>query len=296
MTNGVILILGFYLLFVSIPLVELEQHTTISWYLLQFNWLNFNIVSAMAFLAWLLIAAYRLMRQELQYKNSPLVWTIFVLFVLFYCAGFLLDINLANSYELSKFSNSLVYLQSLAPYLFVLMILISWLSIYFSDNSLPVFHRFIYACSEKKLSQIWLYCPLWLVTYVFLIVSAFWLYLNTSFNPAVDILSSLWFGQTSLYHPDFILLCLLFVLRDILISIYFNFKNAFNRPDSSALVFIILLYVLLPSILNLTLGKQWLFIFLPIFYEQTWFNLVPVVFQVVLMLFLVIRLYKQKSP
>jgi len=238
------------------------------------------------------------MRQELQYKNSPLVWTVFVLFFLFYCCGFLLDDNLNEGYlfRQTEISASLYYLQNLAPQLFLLMILMTWLSVYFCENNLPVLHRFIYACSKNKISDIWLYSPIWLISYGLLLISGLWLYLNENLNPNLDQLSSLWFGRTSIYSPDFIIMCLLFVLRDIFIAIYFNLKNSFNRPDSSALIFLILLYVLMPAIINLTLGKQWLFIFLPIFFEQHWYHLVPVVLQVMVMAFIVITLYRKKSP
>lgn len=47
----------------------------------------FTTLSLAAFAAWALVAAWRLMRLELQKQNSPLFWTAFLLFAAFWAAG-----------------------------------------------------------------------------------------------------------------------------------------------------------------------------------------------------------------
>ena len=47
----------------------------------------FTTLSLVAFAAWAMIAAWRLMRLELQKRNGPLFWTAFLLFTAFWAAG-----------------------------------------------------------------------------------------------------------------------------------------------------------------------------------------------------------------
>ena len=47
----------------------------------------FTTLSLVAFAAWALVAAWRLMRLELQKQNGPLFWTAFLLFAAFWAAG-----------------------------------------------------------------------------------------------------------------------------------------------------------------------------------------------------------------
>jgi hypothetical protein len=56
----------------------------------------FVTLSLVAFAAWALVAAWRLMRLELQKRNSPLLWTAFLLFTAFWAAG-QVDISLAEA-------------------------------------------------------------------------------------------------------------------------------------------------------------------------------------------------------
>lgn|GEM_PF-2248316 len=296
LTNGVILFLGIYLLITIIPFIRLEQFQSINWYKQDYDWLTFNLVSALSFLTWLLIANYRLMRQELQYKNSPLIWTIFIVFVLFYCGGFLIPLTYFDRGNWIDNGEIGVYLKVLAPSYFFLLIIITWFSIYFSDNSIKAIHRLLFSCSKTNIRNIWLYSPLWLISYILLLISGVWFYLNSGIDNQVGIFLALWHVNVPIFSIEFIIMCLLFVLRDILISLYFSFKNSFRRPDSSALIFILLLYLLIPTIVNMTAGSQWLFIFIPLPNDVGWYHILPVLIQVMVMAGLNWNYYHQKSP
>jgi len=289
LSNGINLILTLYILWLAIPFVDLKQNQSISWYHHQFNWLDFNLFSAITILAWLMLGNYRLMRQELQYKNSPIIWTIFIFFILFYLSGFLLD------YYSIREGTYQEYLTILAPWLFILMIPITWISIYFSDNKITTIHRYLFSISTPRWTEIWLYSPLWLISFVILVGTGTWLLFNNN-NLLAQPFLMLWWQTTPTISGQFILMCLLFILRDIAISLYFNFTNSFKRPDSSAFILIVLLYLLFPSIVNLTLGNDWLFLFLPILKQSGWSQLIPVSLQVFIAFALVWFHYRSRSP
>ena len=60
----------------------------ITWYDRVYDGWLFYLVSAAVFGLWALLAVYRLLCQELLYVTRPWAWTLFVLFVMAYVAGF----------------------------------------------------------------------------------------------------------------------------------------------------------------------------------------------------------------
>ncbi len=57
------------------------------WWGSQYKTAVFLLVSLVAFAAWTLLANYRVMRRELQMRNTPIVWFLFLAFVAVYAAG-----------------------------------------------------------------------------------------------------------------------------------------------------------------------------------------------------------------
>ncbi|MDA0338595.1 MAG: hypothetical protein O2910_01960, partial [Proteobacteria bacterium] len=68
--------------------VSLGASTGVTWYGFDFAADPFTTLSLFIFLAWTLLACYRLMMRELQYKARPWAWPAFVVFCCFYGAGF----------------------------------------------------------------------------------------------------------------------------------------------------------------------------------------------------------------
>ena len=62
----------------------------VTWYSVSLEATYFRLLTLGAFLGWSLLAVHRLMRAELQVKQWPWAWLAFTLFVIFYHNGFLL--------------------------------------------------------------------------------------------------------------------------------------------------------------------------------------------------------------
>ena len=84
-------VLPLLLLFYVVPFAMARawgQKDAPSWYGVEFDGLNFLLVSAASFAAWAVIGAYRAMCQSLAVRTAPFVWLAFLIFVAAYGAGF----------------------------------------------------------------------------------------------------------------------------------------------------------------------------------------------------------------
>lgn len=61
---------------------------TIAWFGLEMSLSSILLVTAVCMMVWMLISVWQLMRSELQFRNRPWWWLGFLLFWMFYLAGF----------------------------------------------------------------------------------------------------------------------------------------------------------------------------------------------------------------
>jgi len=74
--------------FMVLSLVRLDPDYPIHWYGRSLCVMDFYLLTLVYTVVWGIIGLVRMMRAELQYDNTPLVWCIFVVTLFLYCDGF----------------------------------------------------------------------------------------------------------------------------------------------------------------------------------------------------------------
>lgn len=256
---------------------------------------TFVLVSLLVFLGWLLLGCYRLMRLELQYRSRPWAWLAFLVFVTVYCAGFAIRSDL----ELP----ALVENAMMAPVMILLPLVYVGL---FTEPRIWTRQRaFLDAIAGLRLGRLWRVVPLWLLSYLALVVSMVLLFLSIPTEGEAAYISDLYYGpelfgrallefDRSLPVAGALVALLLFVLRDALLVLLLSLGGSSQRGDLAALIYLVCLYVLsgaLLKVLNLPL-------LLPVFYPTAAETLLiavgPVALQVALLVFLVWRRWRAR--
>lgn len=221
------LILGLGLGF---PLLSLafEGEQLIPWYGIPVDLTDLALCSLYVFLAWTVVGVARLLRSELQMKSTPLVWCAFVLFAMVYVAGFFSD----GSEDLP-----LVLLRLYAA--LVVSVTLTY-GMAFSERKDPVaFRRLLQALKSRNWGDLWLHLPLWGATLplVALVVGCLLVGDLAAVAPAETSFS----GMTALA-------ALAFLLRDLTLLLYLNLGRIPRRADMVTVLYLGLLYGVIPII------------------------------------------------
>jgi hypothetical protein len=184
----------------------------ITWYDRAYDGWLFYLVSAAAFALWALLAVFRLMCLELLYTTRPWAWTLFVLFVMAYAAGFV-------GWEIQALPSRLAIAYTTASFLTY--------AAFFAETKDPV--RYRWGLARFGAMQWWRaleFMPWWLI----LQRDASWFTLAPiAFN---------------------IVALLLFLLRDMFFLLWLNFGRTRSRADLTGLVILVVAYVPLPMLLT----------------------------------------------
>ncbi len=253
----------------------------VSWYGLDAGSNVFRLASMAVFLAWVWLAANRMMRGALQYQSWPWAWTAFVIFMMVYMCGFISAIADYERYMAVAFTTSVVLL-----YPAVL-----------SDLKDPITYRWLgNNLKRRQWGMALTRMPLWMVGMALTVIvavllapmvpftregtTAFWEYIAlAALDPNAESTS----GITSAY----ILAVLLFAVRDICVVHMLAFSQAGRFSDVLALIVLLVLYSVLPIVaLAVKLG-DFTAAFVPVDIGRPAVTLIPIAVQALVMLFLV---------
>lgn len=210
----------------------LQNEGVVQWYGASYTAQDFLLVSLLLFLCWSLLGNYRLMRAELQLRNQPWIWMGFVLFVVLYLVGLI--------HERDDLAAEIITLRLLAGYLVVLTAVYVTL---FAENKNPVvFRRIVLFLRERRWRRVLEQVPVWMSTIV--IASGLMVLLYTRDFSLLETVGK------GIDPRLFALAGFLFMLRDIGIVLYFNLGPRRPRADAAAILYLALLYFLLPGILE----------------------------------------------
>jgi hypothetical protein len=267
---------------VSIPLISwaFQDIGTIQWYGTDYRPLNFLLVSVICFTAWSLLGIHRRIREELQFRNTPVYWFAFCIFVSFYLAGLVPARILGDEVTTVRLVVAYVTFISLA-YLMVI-----------TEVKDPVLvRRIIAAVKARNWQSIFENTPAWLVTLAGVYVLCLVLLLHSS--------SLTHFLPQTVETKPVAAAVALFLTRDILLFIFFNMSANRRRADVTAIFYLLLLYWLIPSILN-GLGMTSLnALLLPMGPHNEMVSIVAGAVQVGVLMYLSVRRWKQlyvKNP
>lgn len=250
----------------SIPFILLYINGNkpyIHWYHHSYDAEVFTLFTTLVFCAWALVASFRYMRLELQYKNTPWVWCVFLVFLPVFLAGFFPGNGAEALYSA-----------------YIVVWILSYVAI-FSDKKDPRnWKRLVNTVYAKDLSNLLPNLPPWIINIIVLPVLAV---LILPFDIiAID------FFTLDKHFKYFLANSYLFLLRDIAVIVYFCFSVERKRAEAAALFYLIVLYVLIPLILKL-LGLDTLSACLqPLGTEYPLVTLISGLVQVVLMFILLL--------
>ena len=200
------------------------------WYGRAFPDDRFVLISLVVFLGWTVLAIYRLIRAELQLESLPWAWGLFTLFLMGYVAGFLGEGSWQVGQDLS--------LQRLLS-AFLITLALAYAAA-FSERKDPVALRRLlqYFGRREWLRTLQLF-PLWLSTLPFIL-------LTCAVLVAVEVSTGSG-ASVNLAVPAVAML--LFLLRDFGLLLFLNLARSPKRADMLTMLFLILLYGVIPMIL-----------------------------------------------
>lgn len=273
------LILSGYLIYYAFLILE-DYQKDLSWYIFKMSIPDFGIFTILFFSFWGLISLNRNMRTEFQYRNGIDVWVAFLVSSMIYIAG--LSVNAGESFS--------VHLALSLGCSYVLMIVITYFMAFSEPKYVVDFRLLMKNWREGNWKELQYNAPLWLVTLVFvvsicpvLIVLFFFLDMKEDdFND----------NKITFLYP-FSILC--FVLRDLCMLLYLNLSAKSRRADLATFLYLLVLYILIPSIVKALDSDAWLAAFLPVPLENVFYSMVPVLCQFLIMAYLLYRRFTQEK-
>jgi len=218
---------------VALPLISwgFNEAGSLSWYDQQYQILDFLMVSVICFAVWSLVGIYRKMREELQFRNTPVYWFAFCVFMAGYLAG---------TFQVQMLGDELISYRLFVAY--STFIVLAYVMVILEDKNPLLLRRVIAARKEQNWRGVFENIPCWFVT----LLSAYALCVVLMFYDYPDIKIA---AQGFALKP-YLLAMALFLTRDVLLFIYFNMSANRRRADVTTIFYLVLLYWLLPSILS----------------------------------------------
>ncbi len=242
-TNFSILNLGmvFFALMYFFPLLFGEfymESETIEWYGIPIAGNTFIALNLWLVCAWSIIGVYRLLAEALQIRTLPWAWLGFIGFVVCYYNGYITNVG-DHSFGVMEWAFMICFLLTY----FALM----------ADNNNPMTLRRLWLYSQQQQGmRILQTLPCWVVSLVILLIPCLYL---TLFHVPEKI-------EKLIFHPIPLFLLL---LRDIALILYFSYADNAKRALTLSLLYLTLLYWIIPAIFIELDSFLMAGIFLPLF-------------------------------
>lgn len=218
---------------VSVQLTPFEHFIDVSvgWYGMTFNGFEFALLSTALFTVWAWIGCYRLMRAELQYRSWPIAWCAFLVFLLVYFDG------LSGQYfgllsPIARFSADEAFLWQAGG--FMTIVSASWMAMLLEPKSVVRLRRLFERLGRGDRARALGDLPVFVAGLPVLAIAAVLLTLG---KPEPGLLLA---QAASL---------VLFLLRDGALVYYVVLAPGARRGHLAALVYLVLLYGIVPGIL-----------------------------------------------
>lgn len=250
-----------------------EFFGTVKWFYFEFDKKYFSLGLLFIFLLWSIVGIYRLMREELQFKNIPWVWGLFVIFMMVYMAGFFYKEGYKASFDLND-SYLLIQARRSICAAFAVGIISTYLMLFSDIISVTNYRIMLYRWKQKKWIKFGESIPKWIVSLVLTLIVA--VMTVVSFFPVQ-------YPQGA--YGSFILVVsiVLFILRDATILHYFKFSSNNKRASLATIFYLAMLYILLPSFFLAAKLRDFVYAFYPIMREDaSAVSLLPILVQVVI--------------
>lgn len=221
-------------LFIGPGLVSFAtRNVELVWFGVQFDSVNFLLVSTVIFSAWAVLGAYRVMCLELQLRTTPLVWCAFTLFLSIYFAGFL---GGHPGARVGAFGY--LCISGLA-----VSVTLAYAMLFSEQNSAMSMRRLLLLAGQRQWLRVFEEMPCWPGTVVLALIFAIGTIASSAiYRESFDLLK-----QMALMPLVFVFL----LVRDAAILLFFAFAKQARRVEAMAVLYMVLLYWLLPGLLRM---------------------------------------------
>ena len=210
-----------------------SRRTTVFWYGAEFDSLYFVLASTLVFSAWAVLGAYRAMCLELQVRTTPLAWCAFALFLSIYVAGLL------GGQPGARFGVfGYLCVSGLA-----VSIVLSYAMLFTEPNSAMTLRRMLLRAARRQWLRVAEEMPCWPCT----VVLAFIFAIGTIAAAAAYRDSSELLNKLAVMPLVFVFL----LMRDAGILMFFVLARQPRRVEATAILYMVLLYWLLPGVLRM---------------------------------------------
>jgi hypothetical protein len=209
-----------------------EQTSSVVWYDQSYSDEHFVLVSLLVFLAWAVFGVYRMLRAEFQLKSQPWGWSVFVLFLMVYVAGFLNEGRIIDGQSIQQYRLSGA---------FVVAILLAYVLIFTESKDPVAFRRLLQYLGDHDWRRATESSPLWLIHLPFVLVTCLLLV-------GMDLPSG-FVGDSSKAAVSAVAM-VLFLCRDFGIVLFSSFGRFPKRADMLTMLLLFLLYGAIPTILT----------------------------------------------
>lgn len=227
--------------------------------------IDFTLLSLYLFVGWSLLGLYRSMRIQQQYTNSPLIWLLFVLYLLTYAAGF------AYNWERFLFQNPLMapefggpLQQQLFPKFVTCMPLaigLVYLTMLIEPKDPVGFRKLLQAAKERRILDFFVHIPAWFINVaVFLLLLVLTLWSSPQFLKLTP-------QGYNINITIFLWTIFFFILRDVSLILWNALSPSSKNSDFISIIYLFLLYLIFPNILNQLQFHDLSFYIMPINYH-----------------------------
>jgi len=262
--------------FQSYASAKFNNEATLLWFGDEVNSNLFMLASLASFLAWVLLGIYRSISEELLFKNTPIAWAGFLVFMMIYISGFTpesINRKMGNSYDFA------------AQVPWVIAVFVAGISTYLmllADKlNVTSYRALLYRIKQKNLRKICENIPRWAVSFALMLAAISIFTINALDFPK--------FKVVLIFNMSLVLL----LLRDIAIVHYFKFTES-KRAGLAIIFYWGILYMLLPTIAYKIFGRDALTLFYPIARDDAGFEmLLPIMLEIGLIGYLLLKRCKK---
>ena len=221
---------------------------TANWYGLAVPITGFVTASLMVYLAWAILGTVRQLRGVLQFRGYRWAWALFVIFVGVYLAGFDSLYQSAPTFGNRAFIFLTVF--------WFTVVLFTYLAVFAETKSLQSYRSYVASVRQIRVLGIFEHQPFWLTSLILvaialvvnLVIGEAQTAINRELNPNVAALLNL--GAAAFNLKVMLVVASLFLVRDCLLVMALNFGRRRRRADLAALVYLAVLYVVVPLLLK----------------------------------------------
>jgi hypothetical protein len=221
-----------------------EVNTPITWYGIVSGSMNLTTLSALFYCAWIVAGLYRSMRAELQFTDAPVWWIGFILSSVVFHYGYFAGMEILGT------AGGISAAMAVSFFEFLMLLYLLALS---EPKDIVNFRQLLNTWNTGEKKTFFRNLPLWITTlpFVFLLGLLAVVFFNLASQNSVleEIYRTLKIHGASRSFP-FLIALYGFIIRDLGILIFFNLSNNSKRADSAWIIYLLVMYVLLPMLVG----------------------------------------------